>query len=151
MLEYPGIYTATYMQPTPKFILWREQRVILARINGSWNRFTAEDFSSEFKVLAMPLTHDDWAHIVYLDNWELGAPDIEPVVKELVSWCLHHGLRYAAQVYCLNMVKQYQLERMVIDSNELFEKRVYPNQQDAFAWLASVGFATECQNLLQEG
>ena len=138
------------MQSTSKFVVWREQRVILARASGSWNHFTAEDYASEFKALAMSLTGDDWAHIVYLNNWELGAPAIEPIVKELVNWCLQHGLRYAAQVYCLNMVKRYQLDRMVIDSNELFEKRVYPDQQDAFAWLARVGFATHCQNLLHE-
>ncbi|WP_214000609.1 hypothetical protein [Arsukibacterium sp.] len=139
------------MSPTPKFTLWREQRIILAKANGSWSRFTAEDYTSQFKALAMPLIGEDWAHLVYLDNWQLGAPDIEPVVQDLVRWCLQSGLRYTAQVYCPNMVKQYQLNRMIIDSTSLFEKRVYPDQQDAFAWLASLGYHSQCQNLLQGG
>lgn len=139
------------MIPTPKFTIWRDQQVILAKATGSWNRFTAEDYASQFKALAMPLCGEHWAHIVYLDSWQLGAPAIEPVVQELVSWCLANGLRYAAHVYCPSMVKQYQLNRMVIDSNSTFEKRVYPNQQAAFCWLADLGFTTHCQNLLQGG
>lgn len=139
------------MAPYSKFSLWRENRIILAKANGSWSRFTAEDYASQFKALAMPLAGEDWAHIVYLDNWQLGAPEIEPVVKDLVSWCLQNGLRFTAQVYCPNMVKQYQLDRMIIDSTSQFEKRVYPNQQDAFAWLESLGFGSQCQNLLKSG
>jgi hypothetical protein len=137
--------------PTSKFVLWREQRVILAKVKGGWNKFTAEDFSSQFKAIAMPLVGNDWAHIVYLDNWQLGVPEIEPVIQDLVSWCIGNGLRFAAQVYCPHMVKQYQLDRMIVDSSEYFEKRVYPNQQDAFQWLTECGFTTQSQNLLQTG
>lgn len=134
-----------------KFILWRDGNLILAKANGSWSRFTAEDYASQFKALAMPLAGDNWAHIIYLENWQLGAPDIEPTVKDLVSWCLHNGLRYAAQVYCPSMIKQYQLDRMIIASTADFEKRVYPNQQDAFAWLASLGYSSHCQDLIRAG
>ena len=139
------------MKPTPKFRLWREQRVILASINGGWNRFTAEDYASEFKALAAPLAGSDWAHIVYLDNWQLGVPEIEPVIRHLVYWCVSNGLRYAAQVYCPNMIKQYQLDKMVSSSFANFERRVYPNEQDAFAWLASVGFITDTTVLQHTG
>ncbi|WP_333608881.1 hypothetical protein [Arsukibacterium sp.] len=138
-------------QPTPKFELWHEQRVILAKARGCWNRYTAEDYAAQFKALALPLAGSDWAHIVYLDDWQLGVPEIEPVVQELVAWCLANGLRYAAQVYCPSMVKQYQLDKMIINCTAHFEKRVYPNEQDAFAWLASVGFSTHCQSLLRTG
>ena len=139
------------MKPTPKFRLWREQRVILARLSGGWSRFTAEDYASEFKALAAPLAGADWAHIVYLDNWQLGVPEIEPIVQQLVQWCINNGLRCAAQIYCPNMIKQYQLNKMVSDSAGRFEKRVYPNEQAAFAWLASVGFATDTNQLQHTG
>ena len=139
------------MQPTPKFRLWREQRVILASAAGSWNRFTAEDYAKEFKALAKPLIGSDWAHIVYLDNWQLGVPEIEPVITELVSWCLDNGLRYTAQVYCPNMVKRYQLDRMIANSHVHFEKRVYANEQQALAWLSSLGFAVDSTTLQRTG
>ncbi|WP_019677388.1 hypothetical protein [Arsukibacterium perlucidum] len=61
------------MAPYSKFTLWRDGKVILAKANGSWNRFTAEDYASQFKALAMPLVGEDWAHIVYLDNWQLAT------------------------------------------------------------------------------
>ena len=139
------------MKPTPKFRIWREQRVIMASLSGGWSQFTAEDYASEFKLLAGSLAGSDWAHIVYLDNWLLGVPEIEPIVQQLVHWCINNGLRYAAQVYCPNMIKQYQLNKMVSDSVGRFEKRVYPNEQDAFAWLLSVGFATDSNQLRHTG
>lgn len=139
------------MKPTTKFRLWREQRVILASISGGWSHFTAEDYASEFKALAAPLAAGDWAHIVYLDNWQLGVPEIEPIVQQLVQWCISNNLRYAAQVYCPNMIKQYQLNKMISDSVGHFERRVYPNEQDAFAWLASRGFATDSNQLRHTG
>ncbi len=129
----------------PKFKLWREQQVIMAIANGSWDRRTAEEFSAEFIRLAQPLSQAPWAHLVYLDNWQLGVPEIEPVIKNLVQWCISHKLSYAAQIYCPHMVKQYQLERMIIDSTEVFERRVYPTQEAAFAWLAEKGFYTDSQ------
>ena len=139
------------MKPMPKFRIWREQRVVLAVANGGWNRFTAEDYAKEFKAVAKPLTGSDWAHIVYLDNWQLGVPEIEPVITELVGWCLDKGLRYTAQVYCPNMVKRYQLDKMIVDNSQRLEKRVYPNEQQALAWLSSVGFAIDSITLLQTG
>ncbi|MEO3678430.1 hypothetical protein [Rheinheimera fenheensis] len=139
------------MKPMPKFRIWREQRVILASVNGSWNRFTAEDYAQEFKVLAKPLAGTDWAHIVYLDNWQLGVPEIEPVITELVNWCLANGLRYAAQVYCPNMIKRYQLDKMIVEHTATFERRVYPDEQQALAWLSSEGFTVDSLSLKHTG
>lgn len=133
-----------------KFQLWREQQVILAVVNGSWDRRTAEEYMAEFKKLVAQLKGSDWAHLVYLEQWELGVPEIEPVIKELVQWCIQHHLRFVAQIYCPHMVKQYQLSRMIIDDSETFEKRVYPTQQDAFAWLAAKGFTVQTQDFYQK-
>jgi hypothetical protein len=137
------------MKPTPKFRIWQEQQVILASVNGSWNRFTAEDYAQEFKALAKPLVGTDWAHIVYLDNWQLGVPEIEPVITELVNWCIANGLRYAAQVYCPNMIKRYQLDKMIVEHTAQFERRVYPDEQHALSWLSSLGFAVDSTTLRQ--
>ncbi len=135
-----------YNRMNAKFQLWREQQVIMAVVNGSWDRRTAEEYMAEFKKLAAPFRGSDWAHLVYLEKWELGVPGIEPVIKELVQWCIQHKLRYVAHIYCPHMVKQYQLNRMIIDDSEVFEKRVYPNQQEAFAWLAAKGFSVQTQD-----
>ena len=139
------------MEPAANFKIWCEQRVVLANISGSWDTLSAKDYASEFKAIAKPLIGSDWAHIVYLDDWQLGVPEIEPIVAELVAWCLDNGLRYTAQVYCPNMVKRYQLDRMIVDSSKWFEKRVYPNEQQALTWLASLGFTVNSTTLQQTG
>ena len=61
-----------------KFQIWCEQRVVLAVVSGSWDWITAEQYSTEFKKVAAQLLDSQWAHIVYLDQWELGVPEIEP-------------------------------------------------------------------------
>jgi hypothetical protein len=137
----------TVMTPTPKFNLWCEQRVILAVVSGSWDKIAALDYACEFKALAAGLIDAPWAHIVYLEQWQLGVPEMEPVVQDLLQWCIDHNLRFAAQVYCPNMIKQYQLDRMIPGRTPSFERRVYSTQQQAFDWLASVGFAVEPQDL----
>lgn len=137
------------------FTLWTEQQVLLAVVRGGWNERTALDYAEAFKAAAKPLLGDDWAHIVYLDDWELGGPEIEPVVRGLVNWCVNNGLRHAAHVYSPNMVKQYQLNKMVSDTirlsaTEQFEKRVYSTDLEAFAWLHQLGFATESLNFTKK-
>jgi hypothetical protein len=128
---------------TSKFRLWRDQQVLVAVISGSWDQQTAADYTAEFIRTALPLINQPWAHIVYLDQWQLGVPEIEPVIQQLVTWCVNNQLRYAAHVYCPHMVKQYQLNRMISDETQRFEKRTYPIAEDAFAWLASHGFMVE--------
>lgn len=133
-----------------KFQIWCEQKVVLAVVSGSWDWITAEQYSTEFKKVAAQLLDSQWAHVVYLDQWELGVPEIEPIIRELVDWCIANNLRFAAQVYCPHMVKKYQLERMIVDSTEVFERRVYPTQHEAFQWLASEGFDMHTQDFQQK-
>ena len=133
-----------------KFHLWQEEKVILALVSGCWDKRTAEEYSAEFKTIAAKLLNSQWAHIVYLDQWELGVPEIEPVIRELVEWCIANNLRCAAQVYCPHMVKRYQLERMITERTDSFERRVYPTQHEAFQWLAAEGFTLETQDLRQK-
>ena len=133
------------MATPAKFKVWRESQVLLAVVNGSWNQQTAEEFALEFMKKATPILHAPWAHIVYLDQWELGVPEIEPVIQRLVDWSVSHNLRFAAQVYCPHMVKKYQLERMTAIKSPTFEKRTYPTPQDAFDWLTAEGFIVQQQ------
>ncbi len=134
------------MATQAKFKVWREEQVLLATVYGSWNQQTARDFVDEFVKTAIPILDAPWAHIVYLDHWELGVPEIEPIIQQLVDWSVSHHLRVAAQVYCPHMVKKYQLERMTAIKSPSFEKRAYPTQQAAFDWLAAEGFSVQQQS-----
>lgn len=126
---------------TRAFQVWTENQVLLACVRGCWDRQAALDYTKAFKVAAAKFKGQPWAHIVYLDDWQLGTPDIEPIVQELVTWCLHNGLVLTAHVYCPHSVKRYQLDKMIIEKSLTFERRVYAEQQQAFNWLAEQGFA----------
>ncbi|HAT41050.1 MAG TPA: hypothetical protein DCS87_04900 [Rheinheimera sp.] len=127
----------------PAFSAWVEQRVLLTVVRGPWSDRTAMDYCDAFKTAAKPLLGADWAHIVYLDDWELGSPDIEPIIRGLATWAVSNRLRYFAQVYSPNMVKQYQLNRMLVSDLGTCEKRTFALEADAFAWLTEVGFGTD--------
>ncbi len=76
------------------------------------------------------------------------VPEIEPVIRDLVAWCQQRQLRYVAHIYSPNMVKQYQLERMISTQNGGFEKRVYADEAAAFGWLAAQGFVTDSSRFI---
>lgn len=130
------------MQP---FTLWVEQRVLLSIVRGGWSELTAHDYCAMFKTTAKPLLQsgEPWAHLVYLDDWGLGCPEIEPIIRGLAGWAVGNGLSYFAQVYSPNMVKQYQLDRMLVSDLGTCEKRTYAVEADAFNWLAEMGFETD--------
>lgn len=129
------------------FKVWTEQRVVMAVVRGGWNERVALDYAEAFRQAA-PLAGADWAHLVYLDDWVLGVPEIEPVIRDLVAWCQQRQLRYVAQIYSPNMVKQYQLERMISTQNGGFDKRVYADEAAAFGWLAAQGFVTDSSRFI---
>ncbi|GGW49382.1 hypothetical protein [Alishewanella tabrizica] len=130
-----------------RFQIWSENNVLLACVTGSWDHYVAEDYCKAFKAVAAEFKGQRWAHIVYLDDWQLGTPDIEPIIQNLVTWCLHNGLVLTAQVYCPHSVKRYQLDKMIIDKTLTFERRMYSEEQSAFNWLAEKGFMVENTSL----
>lgn len=135
------------MAASKTFQLWTENQVLLACIQGCWDRYAAADYSRAFKVAASQFKGQRWAHIVYLDDWQLGTPEIGPIVQDLVTWCLHNGLVLTAQVYCPHSVKRFQLDKMILEQTLTFERRVYANEKQAFNWLAEQGFAVENASL----
>lgn len=123
------------------FDLWLDNNVVLARAKGQWNEEMAQVFSSEFKRISAPLIHKNWAHIVYLDDWELGTPDLEPIIIDLVTWLIEHNLKRTAQVYSPNMLKKFQMDRMVKETLGEFQRHVFPTEEEAFAWLQQEGYS----------
>lgn len=131
------------MEAHGHFDIWRDNTVILARLKGQWNSEMAQTYANDFKALAEPLLNQDWAHIVYLDDWELGTPEFEAVILELVQWVIEHGLKRTAQVYSPSMLKQFQMDRMVKETQGEFVRQVFANEQQAFAWLEAEGYPVE--------
>jgi hypothetical protein len=123
------------------FELALEGRVLVAKLKGSWNAEAALAFEEAFKQTAQPLCEGNWGHLVYLDDWDLGVPEMMPIVERLVVWCIDNGLKRSAQVYCRSMLKKYQLDLMVVDRLGDFERRVFDDRDAAKDWLRSEGYA----------
>ena len=122
-----------------EFSLRLDGRVVVAHASGISNASNVLDFSRRFKQLVKSLSPGPWAHIVYLDDWQLGTPDIEPIVTQLVKWCEMRQLVYTAQVLNPHALKEYQLERMV-QQGDTHTLRRFDNESDAFRWLEINGF-----------
>jgi hypothetical protein len=136
------------MKYNPKFKIWLDNKVLIAMVKGSWAEQDAIDFARELKAVVTPLLDEDWASVILLDNWQLGVPGIEPVIKDLVRWKIARGLRYSAHVYWPSTVKEFQLDKMVKDVENRFELQKFKHPQQAFDWLETHGFDTENQQKL---
>jgi hypothetical protein len=123
-----------------------DNNLLVARLSGCWNQECAEIFSEEFKNIAQPLTHRAWGHLVYLDEFELGVPEIAPIVQNLVSWCIQNGLQKSAQVYCKSMTKKYYIDKMVVEKADHFERQIFIEAQSAIDWLKDYGFTLVSKN-----
>jgi len=122
------------------YYLWRERNVIYAELHGTWNQIAAENFEQEFKHLASSI-ESPWAHLVYLNDWELCGPEMFPIITRLVDWCINHGLTKAANVFSQSALKENFVNKMVVQEEGDFIRSVFDNETDAIAWLNSEGFA----------
>jgi hypothetical protein len=131
------------MEAHGHFDIWVDNKVVLARLRGSWNQEMAQRYADDFKQVAQPFINGRWAHIVYLDDWELGTPEFESVIAELVTWVIDNGLKRTAQVYSPSMLKQYQMDKLVKESINDFERRVFREESEAFEWLSHEGYPVQ--------
>lgn len=122
-----------------EFSLRLDNRVIVAHLSGISNASSVLAYSHRFKQLVKSLAPGPWAHIVYLDDWQLGTPEIEPIVEQLVLWCELRQLAFTAQVLNPHSLKEFQLDKMIQQGDTHSLKR-FDNESDAFRWLSYQGF-----------
>lgn len=123
------------------FTLWRENQLIVAKVYGAWSMDTAQDYATQLKDLALSMNGQPWARVVFLDQWQLGTPDFEKVMKDLMSWCVSHQLKYTAYVFQPSHLREHQLDKVINQASDTSQKKMFTHQQDALDWLNSVGFA----------
>jgi hypothetical protein len=138
------------LEPHGRFSLNVSNNILIARLSGSWNKECAENFSIDFKVIASPLLGKPWGHLVFLDNWDLGVPEMLPIITELVAWCLENGLEKSAQVYNDSMIKKYSIDQMVVKQKSVFERRIFSEADKAIIWLSQYGFIVDGKSIPQD-
>jgi hypothetical protein len=130
----------TFFAPHGEFKINVSNNILIARLTGSWNLECAESFSQAFKTHIQSLKHEKWGHLVFLDDWELSAPEIFPIVTDLVSFCIANGLEKSAQVYGESMMKKFFVDKMVTEKHGNFERQIFNKQDKAIKWLSEYGF-----------
>lgn len=123
-----------------QFDIWADNQIIYATIQGSSNAELALSLSDQMKNLAQQQMPAKWGHMVWLDDWELGTPDIEPIIQELTEWCIVHGMTHAAQIFSPSTIKRYQLDKMIVEEKDGFKRRQFRTTDEAKQWLRREGF-----------
>lgn len=122
------------------FDLSVEGNILIAHLYGSWNIEAALSFEKEFMVIATPLIDKSWGHLVYFEEWDLGVPEITPIVERLVGWCITHNLKRAAQIYSASVVKKHYIDIMIVEEHGEFQRQAFIEEGLATSWLNSEGF-----------
>jgi hypothetical protein len=122
------------------FELQLDGNILVAKLVGGWNIEAAQKFSDNFKAAARPLTHADWGHLVFLDDWDTGIPGVAEIILALVNWCVVNRLKCAAHVYTPSAFKQYYVDSVVEERPGEFSRKLFDNKQRALEWLAEKGF-----------
>ena len=121
------------------FRLWINNQTLCAELFGVWNKQAAQQFSLHFKQLGTKFS-GEWAHIVYLNDWELCTEDVFKVIEELVEWSINNGLVRAANVYTPSTMKSIFINTMVVEEKGMFKRAVFDNKSDAKKWLEAEGY-----------
>jgi hypothetical protein len=125
------------------FTLTVENNVIVATLNGSWNKEAAVAYKNQFMHVAQPLIGNPWGHIVYLDEWELCEAEMFQVIIPLVTWCIDNGLQKAAHIYSKSAIKKHFLDQMVVERHGDFERCIFTSKTEAADWLAESDFIVQ--------
>lgn len=122
-----------------KFTIWSEGNIIIAELQGSWNEQSGLQFEHQFKKIASTMP-PRWAHLVYLNDWELCVPEMMPIIERLVTWCIQNGLVRAANIYPSSAIKTQVINKMIVTQEGDFERAVFDNEFDGASWLSNEGF-----------
>ena len=82
-----------------------EAQMILVKGKGGWNYEAAIAYRDELFETASVLSGKSWAAFAYSDDWELGVPESEGVLKEISVWLHNNGCKCRVILANNQMVK----------------------------------------------
>lgn len=123
------------------FSICTDRNLVVAKVSGAWSKYTAEQYVREFKSRVQSFSSQNWWQMVLLEDWILGTPEIEPIIKDLSIWNFAHHLRATAFVSDVNSLKRFQLEKILVDMPDDYQRQFFSNQKDAYDWLEAQGLS----------
>jgi hypothetical protein len=123
-------------------------KVLIQWFSGSWNEEAIITYVKEFRQKAAPLIGFDWAILSVFDAWELGVPEIEPHVIEHCQWFKDNGCIKDCNIYLPSEIKKRQLEKMLPQTEENYERLIFDDIDKAIDWLDRCEFPLTSSTLL---
>jgi hypothetical protein len=128
------------MKPQGSFVFRIEGDIIISWVYGKWNASLAKQYDEQLKILVPTFNGKPWARLVFFDRWEIGTPEIEPIIRATASWCWLQELACVAYVYDDDALKTYQLNKITQPSCYGQKFQHFGKTQDALEWLNREGF-----------
>ncbi|GLX83789.1 hypothetical protein tloyanaT_00410 [Thalassotalea loyana] len=118
-----------------------QNNILFATLKGAWNEDTAHAYCQDFKLEAEALTNNNWGHLVYLADWEMGVPGVDKILEPLLFWCIENKLTHAAHVMGASRITKKYAAKIVQERDPVFTKGVFHDEAEAVSWLASMGYS----------
>lgn len=81
------------------FILRFVNKVLILKPIGMFNKPVAERLMRELDEVLNDIKHSNWALLIIADEFELGAPDTDPIFKDGEIYCHSFGLTHVSYVF----------------------------------------------------
>lgn len=115
-------------------------QIVYIDIIGQWSERAALEFEQAMYATTATLSGDKFAHLISFEKWGLSTPEVEPIVKRTLAWCMKQGLSISAEVFTPDALKEYLLDKSVEDTKGDLIIRRFSNRKDAAKWLTEMGY-----------
>ena len=107
---------------------------------GAWDGRVAQDYAQKAReVVLAHYQRRNWAVLHDGRQWELGTPEIEQIVSDLMTTRLTGTLTHHAYVAGPSQLKLWQMVK-ISKPVTAYEHRLFETIEEAEAWLASFGY-----------
>jgi hypothetical protein len=115
-------------------------QILISHIQGQWSGTTALRYAEEVRELVAGISAPNFAHLLCLDDWELGTPQSQFITERTVSWLVSKGMSVCAEVFSSDHLKEFILNKTTAGVKGILSVRRFDKQLDAQDWLAARGF-----------
>ena len=120
------------------FKLCRINNVVVVKPYGDWNLPVVERLITESELLFQTLKGTQWAALDMLNDWGLGTPETDEIIKYMEVHAQSFGLSHVAVLY-KSEVQAFQLEEKIIHHPEVsrFQSR---SVEECISFLNTAGY-----------
>lgn len=123
--------------------LQRVGRVLVTQTAGAWNLPAMELFCQEYLQQIEPICEQPWASLLLIDQFELGVPEFEPLLKALLHNLTERNLVREAAVFSGGYLREQQMQRNLPLHKTAYQRRNFTDIEQACHWLQREGFAIQ--------